>query len=101
MKQNIVKAVVLGFLLFSFSIFAQAQDKVSVEKKDRNIIVVGAGKTLEVAGKVAVIVVKETAKIAWKTTKFTASELAAPTAKALLLKVAPKVSLFLIKKAVP
>jgi hypothetical protein len=101
MKQNIVKAVVLGLLLFSFSTFANAQDQVSSEKKDRNIIVVGTGRTLEIAGKVTVIVVKETAKIVWKTTKFTAGEIAAPTAKALLLKVAPKVSLFLIKKAVP
>ena len=97
MKKILLRVLFLGTLLFSIQILANAQNKVSVEKKDRNVIVVGATKTLEVSGKVVFIVVKETAKIAWETTKFTAGEIAAPVAKAVLLKAAPKVSLFLLK----
>ncbi len=97
MKKILFNALFVGILLFSIQISANAQNKVSVEKKDRNVIVVGATKTLEVSGKVAFIVVKETAKIAWKSTKFTAGEIAAPTAQALLLKAAPKITVFLLK----
>jgi len=92
-----LKVLIFGILLFSFQTPANAQNKVTVQSKDQNVIVVGATKTLKVAGQVTFIIVKETAKIVWETTKFTAAELAAPTAKALLLKAAPKITVFLLK----
>jgi hypothetical protein len=101
MSKPIFKTVILGVLFFAFATVAKAQNKVSVQSKDRNVIVVGASKTLEVAGKATVIVIKETAKIGWEVTKVTVGEIAAPTAKVILLKAAPKVSLFLLKKSAP
>lgn len=71
-----------------------------------------AGQIASSAGKVVVIVVKSAGKVAWETTKFTAKNVAKPllvsVAKPLLLKSAPKASMFAlkftgtaIKKAVP
>lgn len=97
MSKQIFKFIILGVLLFSFQIITNAQDNAPAEKKDRNIIVVGATETLKIGGKVTYIVVKETAKIAWKATKFTAGEVAAPVAKAIVVKAAPKVSMFMLK----
>ena len=97
MSKKIIKVIILGILLFSFQILANAQSNVPLEKKDRNIIIVGATKTLKVGGKVTYIVVKETAKIAWEVTKFTAGEIAAPVAKAIVVKAVPKVSLVMLK----
>lgn len=85
--------------LFSFQTPAKAQNTITNEQKDSNIMVVGVPKTLKVSGKVAFFLVKETAKIAWETTKFTAKEMAAPVAKAILVKAAPQVSLFLLKQS--
>lgn len=99
MSAKFTKVIILGVLLFSFQIIANAQDNAPADKKDRNIIVVGAAKTLEVGGKVTYIVVKETAKIAWKTTKFTAGKVAAPIAKAVVVKATPKVSMFILKQS--
>ena len=99
MSIKIYKALLFAIFLFSLQIFANAQSNVSVDKKDRNIIVVGAGKTLKIGGKVAYLVTKETAKLAWKTTKFTAGEVAAPVAKAIVVKAAPKVTVFVLKQS--
>lgn len=99
MSAKLIKITFLGILLLTFQNLANAQNNNPIEKKDRNIIVVGAGKTLEAGGKVTYIVVKETAKIAWKTTKFTAGEIAAPIAKAIIVKAAPKVTLFMLKQS--
>ena len=101
MFNKIIKASFFVILFFTFQITANAQDNQSEQKKDRNIIVVGAAKTLEVGGKAAFIVTKETAKLAWKTTKFTAGEVAAPVAKAIIVKAAPKVTVFLVKRGTP
>jgi hypothetical protein len=101
MSKRIIKSIIFVILLFSFQTIANAQDNKPEGKKDRNIIVVGAAKTLEVGGKAAYIVTKETAKLAWKTTKFTAGEVAAPVAKAIIVKAAPKVTVFLVKKGTP
>jgi hypothetical protein len=99
MSKRIFKLINLSILLFSFQIIANAQNDQPAEKKDRNIIVIGATETLKVGGKISYIVVKESAKIAWKTTKFTAGEVAAPVAKAIVVKVAPKVTIFMLKQS--
>jgi hypothetical protein len=52
---------------------------------------------LNMTGKVVVIVVGQTAKAAWKTTKFTAVEVGKPAARAIFLKAAPKATSFLFK----
>ena len=52
---------------------------------------------LHMTGKAAVIIVGQTAKAAWKTTKFTAAEVGKPAAKAIFLKATPKVTAFLVK----
>lgn len=52
---------------------------------------------LNMTGKAAVIIVGQTAKAAWKTTKFTAAEIGKPAAKAIILKATPKVTAFLVK----
>lgn len=101
MSTKIFKIVFLGIFLFTFQTILKAQSNNAVENKDRNIIVVGAGKTLKFSGKVAYIVTKETAKVAWKTTKFSAGEIAAPIAKAIVVKAAPKVTLFILKRGTP
>jgi hypothetical protein len=52
---------------------------------------------LNMTGKVAVIVVGQTAKAAWKTTRFTAVEVGKPAARAIFLKAAPKVTVWAAK----
>jgi hypothetical protein len=101
MSKRIFKLINLSILLFSFQIIANAQNDQPAEKKDRNIIVIGATETLKVGGKISYIVVKESAKIAWKTTKFTAGEVAAPVAKAIVVKAAPKAAIFIVKRGTP
>lgn len=101
MFNKIFKAIIFSVLFFTLQIIANAQEDQSEPKKDRNIIVVGATKTLEVGGKAAYLITKETAKLAWKTTKFTAGEVAAPVAKAIIVKAAPKATIFLVKKGTP
>ncbi len=49
--------------------------------------------------KVVVVVVGSAAKVAWVTTKFVAKEVAAPVAKAVFLKAAPKMTLYMLKKS--
>lgn len=99
MSAKLTKAIILGILLISFQILAKAQSNNQADKKDRNIIVVGAAKTLKIGGKAAYIVVRETSQIAWATTKFTAGEIAAPVAKTILVKATPKISLFVLKQS--
>lgn len=101
MSNKIFNVIIFSVFFFTFQIIANAQDDQSEPKKDRNIIVVGATKTIEVGGKAAYIITKETAKIAWKTTKFTAGEVAAPVAKAIIVKAAPKATIFLVKRGTP
>lgn len=99
MSKKIYQIIFFIICFLSLQIFANAQSNVSVDKQDRNIIVVGAGKTLKVGGKVAYFVTKEIAKLAWKTTKFTAGEVAAPVAKAIIVKALPKVTVFALKQS--
>lgn len=52
---------------------------------------------LNMTGKVAVIVVGQTAKAAWKTARFTAVEVGKPAANAIFLKAAPKMTIWAAK----
>ena len=101
MPQILLKALFLGTLLFVLTSAVNAQSQVVSENKQPNIIVVGAKKTVAISGKVAYAVVKETANVAWETTKFTTKEVAAPIAKTLLIKATPKITKFLLKKSIP
>lgn len=101
MLYNSFRALLIGFCLIFFSAIANAQNQVIVEEGQRNIIVVGAKKTAQISGKVAVIVIKETANVGWEATKFTAKEVAAPIAKTLLLKAPSKVGKFALKRTLP
>lgn len=85
---------ILGLLLslcaiLVFAVSATAQDKVSRAKKAER----GTGQN------VAVIIVRSAAKATWVTTKFVAKNIAKPVLKAVLLKAAPKVLMFTLKKA--
>lgn len=91
----------LGFFLLVFSVVGNAQTQISSEGSQRNIIIVGAKKTAQISGKVALVVVKETANLGWEATKFTAKEAAAPIAKTLLVKAPPKIAKFALKKSIP
>jgi hypothetical protein len=53
-----------------------------------------AAKVINLSGQIAVIVVGQTAKVAWKTTKFTASEMAKPVIKGIFLKATPALTKF-------
>jgi hypothetical protein len=90
MKGKFLKGFILTILGLMFCASALAQDKSTTEK------------VASLAGKTAIIVVGQTAKIAYKTTKFAAKEIVLPTAKVALkeivLKAAPKVSLFMLKE---
>jgi hypothetical protein len=84
-------------IIFTLSIIANAQ---SDETPQPNVIIVGAKKTAQVVGKGAVTVVGETAKVAWKVTKYAAVEVIEPTAKVIVVKATPKVTSFLVKNSV-
>lgn len=88
--------LIVVFLCFAY-LTTNAQTQKIDKDSGRNVIVVGAGKTAKVTGKVALVVVKETAEIGWEATKLTTKEVAAPIAKTIFLKAMPKI----IKKAAP
>ncbi len=62
-------------------------------------------KVLITTGKTAVIIVGQSAKIAFQTAKFTGKEFVKPVAlnlaKPLIVKVIPKATVFLIKRGIP
>ena len=74
-------------LLFALS--ANAQDKGSGSKKDDR----------RSNQNVAVIVVKSAAKAAWVTTKFVAKDIAKPVFQAVIIKAAPKLTVYALKKS--
>jgi uridylate kinase len=96
MLKNLQNLLIFCVVMFTFSVFANAQ---SDENPQPNVIIVGAKKTAQVFGKGAVVVVGETAKVAWKATKFAAVEVAEPTAKIIVVKATPKVTKFLISQS--
>lgn len=86
MLKTVLQIIVFGLFLSAVQVLAQdAQSTIRANEKP-NIIVVGAGKTLKVAGKVALFVAKESAKATWETTKFSTIEIAAPIAEVMIVK---------------
>ncbi len=71
-------------LLFTLS--ANAQERPKEKHRDH-----GSGP--------AVIIVKSAAKVAWVTTKVVVKDIAKPVAKAVLLKAAPKITVYMLKKS--
>ncbi|MCU0238074.1 MAG: hypothetical protein MUC29_01420 [Pyrinomonadaceae bacterium] len=93
-----MKFIILLITILTFSVISNAQDQEEEKPKSKpNVIIVGAGKTAKVVGKGAVIVVGQAAKVTWKATKFTATEIAEPVGKAIIVKATPKVSSFMLK----
>lgn len=84
----------IGIALLALSVTISAQKKASSADLDEQSVVENA---LDLSGKATVIIVGTAAKAAWKTTKFTAGEVAKPAAKAIFLKAAPKITVFLLK----
>ena len=74
-------------LIVSGSLSAQEKSSPS-----RNILVVGAAKTLKISGKITYVVAKESAKLGWEATKVTGKEIVAPTLKLLVVKAAPVIA---------
>jgi hypothetical protein len=56
-----------------------------------------AAQVLNLSGQIAVIVVGQSAKAAWKVTKFTAADVAKPIARGIFLKVTPKLTAIALK----
>ena len=90
MKAKLLKGAICGVFLLIFCLSANAQSTSMTEK------------AFALTGKITVIVVGQTAKITYKTAKVAAKEIVLPIAKVTLktifLKVAPKVSMFLLKE---
>jgi len=91
---NILKPFLLGVFLLALCAAANAQAKKSTTEK-----------VLATSGKAAVIIVGQTAKITYQTAKFSGKEFIKPAAtgiiKPLVVRVLPKATVFLIKKAIP
>jgi hypothetical protein len=90
MKEKLLKGVILSILGLMFCASATAQNKSMTEK------------VASLASKLPIIIVGETAKLTYKTAKFATKEIVFPVAKTTLktivLKVAPKVSVFMLKE---
>jgi hypothetical protein len=91
---NILKPLLLGVFVLTLCATANAQTKKSTTEK-----------VLTTTGKATVIIVGQSARIAYQTAKFTGKEFVKPAvtnlAKPLILKVIPKTTVFLIKKGIP
>jgi hypothetical protein len=100
MPPKLFKLLVAGILAFAFCLTAKAQQQPPKSSKTRfsepKKNSAGA-QLLDLTGKAAVIIVGQSAKLAWQTTKFTASEMAKPVAKAVFLKATPALTKFGLK----
>lgn len=90
MNKNFLKPLLLSVFMLMLCAAVNAQTKKSTTEKVLNT---------------SVIIVGQTAKIAYQTAKFTGKEFIKPAttklAKPLILKVVPKATVFLVKKAIP
>lgn len=95
--KTILKSFAAIFLLvFAFSICASGQNARSSQRRvtqETNASGNNGNPVLNAAGSVAMIVVRSAGKVAWATTKFTASEIAKP----LVVKVTPMAAKFALK----
>lgn len=96
MKNILLKTVCVAACVFAFDAAASGQKTASEPRPDDDNIVENV---LEGTGKVTFIVVRSAGKAAWGTTKFTAKHVAKPVAKTVLLKAAPKITVFTLKSA--
>ncbi len=87
MKKYILPALLLSAVLLLFGGTVAGQKKIESKKSGATT------KVANFAGQITVIIVKSAAKAAWETTKFTAKDIAKP----LLLKAAPKATMFALK----
>ena len=90
MNKNFLKPLLFGVFVFALCSAANAQNKKSTTEKVVNT---------------SFIIVGQTAKITYQVAKFTGKEFVKPAAtkiaKPLILKVIPKVTVFLVKKGTP
>lgn len=96
MKNLLLQTACLAACIFAFTVAASGQ-RTTIEPRadDGNIV----ENVLEGTGKATIMVVKTAGKAAWGTTKFTAKHVAKPVAKTVLLKAAPKITVFTLKSA--
>jgi hypothetical protein len=96
MKKLLLKTVCVAACVFAFTAAASGQRSPKDQRSgDDNIV----ENVLEVTGKATVVVVRSAGKAAWGTTKFSAKHVAKPVAKTVLLKAAPKITVFTLKSA--
>jgi len=88
MKNIVIRSIAVCACVLAFTFAASAQD--AKKSGDSPGVTVLKG-----TGKAAVIVVGSAGKIVWGTTKFTAKHMAKP----ILLKAAPRVATFVLKKS--
>lgn len=95
MKKYILPAFLLCAVILLFGDTVTCQKKAEVKQNG------AISQVANFAGQVTVILVKSAGQAAWATTKFTAKDIAKPIiigiAKPLLLKAAPKLSMFALK----
>lgn len=96
MKNLLIKTVCVAACVFAFGAAASAQNTSKEPRPDDDNVVANV---LEGTGKVTYVVVRSAGKAAWGTTKFTAKHIAKPVAKTVLLKAAPKITVFSLKSA--
>lgn len=93
MKEILIRSACVAALLIAFCIAASAQSRPTADRGERNVVT----SVLTGTGKAAVVVVGSAAKATWAVTKFTAARVAAPAAKTLLLKAAPKAGVLMLR----
>ena len=96
MKKLIINLILICACVFAGSIFVNAQKVSARSKKEGSNAGVAI---LKGTGKVAVVVVGSAAKVAWGATKIVAKDIAKPVAKAVFLKAAPKLTIFMLKQS--
>ena len=94
MKNLLKRTISVCAVVLLFAFGAYAQKSKTDTKPDRS-----GTSAASVPGKVVVIVVGAAAKAAWATTKFVVKDIAKPVAKAVFLKAAPKLTLYILKKS--
>jgi hypothetical protein len=103
MSGKFFRLLIAGAFLLALCTLANAQKAAKPLKSRKQIETTETRKPSPVAqiinlsGQIAVIVVGQTAKAAWKTTKFTASEMAKPVLKGIFLKATPALTKFGLK----
>jgi hypothetical protein len=81
-------------LTAAFTSHAETKPKPTPKKPDHH-----SSNATAIPGKVAVVVIGSAGKAAWATTKFVAKDLAAPVAKAVFVKAAPKITVYALKQS--